>query len=170
MRNFVFYIFLALLLTLTACAGRINLEEATKSGAQQLTADNIDTLVAGNSLHMVSWDKSIEADIDFSESGKLNAINSVGEDSFGRWTTDDDKHMLCMKFRYWGEGATNCYKVFKSDDHYLLFNNDGTLANTFIPEREVEYTMADLNAGVLAQPPQGTKPKKKKHKVSYLHG
>ncbi len=164
MRNFAFYIFLALLLTLTACAGRISLEEATKAGAKQLSADNIDTLVAGNSLHMVSWDKSIEADIDFSESGKLNAINSVGEDTFGRWTTDDDKHMLCMKFKFWGEGATNCYKVFKSDDHYLLFNNDGTLANTFIPEHEVEYTMADLNAGVLAQPPQGTTTKKQKKK------
>lgn len=148
---------IVVLFSLNGCAGRINLEEASTAGAKQLSTDNIDTLVAGNSLHMVAWDKSIEADIDFSEDSKLNAINSVGEKTTGRWTTDDDKHMLCLKFQFWGDGATNCYKVFKDNDRYLLFNNDGTLANTFVPEREVNYTLADLNAGALAMAPPGSK-------------
>ncbi|MEN8258722.1 MAG: pentapeptide repeat-containing protein [Thermodesulfobacteriota bacterium] len=164
MKNFTFLLCIFLSFSLIGCAGRVNLDEAIKAGAKPLSADNIETLVSGNSLHMVSWDKSIEADIDFSEGGKLNALNSVGEDTFGRWTTDDDRHQLCMKFKFWGEGATNCYKVFKDGDQYFLFNNDGTLANTFVPERQVEYTLADSNAGILALPPPGSAPKKSKKK------
>jgi hypothetical protein len=160
MKNIALSLGIVLLFSLTGCAGRISLEEATKSGAKQLSADNIDTLVSGNSLHMVSWDKSIEADIDFSENGKLNALNSVGEETFGRWNTDDEQHKLCLKFKFWDDGATNCYKVFKDKDHYFLFNNDGTLANTFVPEREVQYTLADTNAGILALPPPSSTPKK----------
>lgn len=160
MKNIRIFLGLILLLSLAGCAGRINLDEATKSGATQLSADNIETVVSGNSLHMVSWDKAVEADIDFSENGKLNALNSVGEKTSGRWTTDDDKHQLCMQFKYWGNGTTNCFKVFKDNDRYLLFNNDGTLANTFVPEREVAYTQADTNAGVLALPPPGSNTRK----------
>ncbi|MDR9501916.1 MAG: hypothetical protein RI601_08995, partial [Desulfurivibrionaceae bacterium] len=144
---------LLLLFSLAGCAGRINLDQARQAGARQLSADNINTLVAGNSLHMVSWSKADEADIDFSEKGTLNAINSLGEKTHGRWTTDRDQNTLCLKFKFWGDGATNCFRVFKDEEHYLLFNNDGTLAHTFVPEYEVEYTLADLNAGVLAQPP-----------------
>ncbi len=164
MKNIAFCLCLVLLFSLAGCAGRINLEEATKTGANQLSAANIETLVTGNSLHMVAWDKSIEADIEFSENGKLNAINSVGEKTFGRWSTDDEGHKLCMKFKFWDNGATNCYKVFKDKDHYLLFNNDGTLANTFVPEREVAYTLADTNAGVLALPPPGSTTRKVRRK------
>ncbi len=156
---------LVLLFSLSGCAGRINLEEAVKAGANQLSAENIDTLVSGNSLHMVSWDKADEADIDFSDNGKLNAVNSVGESTFGRWSTDDEKHTLCLKFKHWGNGDTNCFKVFKDKEHYLLFNNDGTLANTFVPEREVEYTLADNNAGILAMPPPGSKPRRVAKKI-----
>lgn len=155
MKTIAFSLCLVLLFSLSGCARRINLEEATLGGATQLSADTIETLVTGNTLHMVSWDKSVEADIAFAEN-KLNAINSVGEKTFGRWTTDEKDHKLCLQFKFWGDGATNCFKVFKDNDHYLLFNNDGTLANTFVPEREVEYTQADMNAGSLALPPPGS--------------
>ena len=158
MKTIAFSLCLVLLFSLNGCARRINLEEATLGGATQLSADSIETLLTGNTLHMVSWDKSIEADITFADY-KLNATNSVGEKTFGRWTTDDKDHKLCLQFKLWGEGATNCFKIFKDNDHYLLFNNDGTLANTFVPEHEVEYTQADMNTEALALPPPGSSPK-----------
>ncbi|PLX47536.1 MAG: hypothetical protein C0613_13690 [Desulfobulbaceae bacterium] len=157
MKQISLFLTFVVLLTLSACAGRINVEEAAKAGAKQLSADNLDTLVSGNSLHMVAWDNSIEADVDFAENGKLNAVNSVGDKTFGRWHTDNERHMLCMQFKFWGAGDTNCYKVFQDKDRYLLFNNDGTLAQTFVPEKEVNYTLADINAGALAQPPPGSR-------------
>ncbi len=160
MKNIKITLCIVLLVSLCGCANRINLDGAIESGAKQLSADNIETVVSGNSLHMVSWDRSVEADISFQENGKLNALNSVGEKTFGRWTTDDEKNQLCMQFKYWGDGATNCFRVFKDNDRFLLFNNDGTLANTFVPEREVSYTQADTNAGVLALPPPGSNTKK----------
>ncbi|MBU0680947.1 MAG: pentapeptide repeat-containing protein [Proteobacteria bacterium] len=168
MKNIAFSLCLIFLFSLTGCAGRISLEEATQAGAHQLSADNIDTLVSGNSLHMVAWDKSIAADIEFSDNGKLDAINSTGEKTFGRWSTDDERHRLCLQFKFWDNGATNCYKVFKDQDHYLLFNNDGTLANTFVPEREIGYTLADMNAGVLGSPPPGSETTKVARKTRPL--
>lgn len=156
MKNISCTLCLVVLAFLTGCAGRINQQEAIQAGAKQLSSAHIDALVMGNTLHMQTWDKSIEADIQFADTGRLDAINSVGEKTFGRWNTDEDGHKLCLKFKYWDDGATNCYRVFKDKEHYLLFNNDGTLANTFMPEREVEINMADLNAGVLASPPPGS--------------
>ena len=115
----------------------------------------IKTLVAGNTLHMQSWDKVDKADVEFSaKGGKLNATNALGGKTWGRWRVTDDK--LCLEFRWFGghDGGMECFYVYNFKKRYHLFKPSGALVDTFVPEHQVEYTSADINVGIAGGVPR----------------
>ncbi len=151
---------LAILLVLSSCATRMDINNAREQGADQLNTSAIKKLVAGNTLFMESWDKSEKADVEFSEKGgKLLVANKLGGKASGRWRASDNK--LCIEFKWWGnDTGMECSSVHKLKDRYLLFKGDGTLTMTFVPEYEVEYTKSDANIGVMGGIPKEWSTKK----------
>ncbi len=145
--------FLICLLFLCGCTvNRPSIEEATAEGAQQLSKQNIKELLSSNELQMVSWDKSVEAMIQFNRGGKLTGKNNLGEATHGRWSTTDNNR-LCLQFRFWDDNVQSCYLVYKSGDQFLLYRS-GMLENRLISSEEVLGSLPDINSGVMGSPPQ----------------
>lgn len=146
-------LFLICLLFLSGCTvNRPSIEEATAEGAQQLSKQNIKELLSNNELQMVSWDKSVEAMIQFNRGGKLTGKNNLGEETHGRWSATDNNR-LCLNFKFWDDNVKTCYLVYKSGDQFLLYKS-GLLENKLIPSEEVLGSLPDINSGVMGSPPQ----------------
>ncbi len=121
---------LFLLVVLIGCGGRLTVKDAKESGARQLTGHNIDRLITGKTLHIVNWDKSVEADVTFSEGGKLSGKNNLGNQTDGRWRISKE-NMLCVRYDQWASADMRCYSVFKMDDEFKMFRADGGLDSNF---------------------------------------
>lgn len=136
----------------SGCTGyRPSIEEALEDGAKQLGKQNIKDLVMNSELQMVSWDKSIEAMIQFKRNGTLTGSNSVGETTTGTWSATGDNE-LCLKFRFWDDNRNRCYSIFKSGNTYLMFQS-GSMESTLIPSEDALSTLADMNVGIMGSPP-----------------
>lgn len=147
-------IFFALFFIAGCTANRPSIEEATADGATRLSKQNIKDLVMNNDLQMVSWDKSVEAMIEFNSGGKLVGRNNIGEATHGRWSASNE-NTLCLRFKFWDDNIQRCYQVFKDGDQYLLFRS-GVMENRLIPSEEVLNSLADSNVGIMGSPPPGS--------------
>ncbi len=134
-------LFLFFLVVLIGCGGRLTVKDAEESGARQLTGHNIQRLVTDKTLHIVNWDKSVEADVSFSEGGKLSGENNLGNQTDGRWRISKD-NMLCVRYEQWASADMRCYLIFQLDDEFKMFRPDGSLDSTF--------TVAGGSAGEIA--------------------
>ncbi len=153
-KTITFTILCLIFITAGCTVSRPTIEDATANGAKQLGKRNIKNLVMDHELKMVSWDKSVEASVQFKSGGKLVGRNNIGEESHGRWSANSE-NKLCLKFRFWGNNIKHCYDVYKSNDEYLLFSN-GMMENTLIPNEEILSSLEDDNVGVLGNPPPGS--------------
>lgn len=126
----IFYLFLVLLVVLPGCSKRLHSKGAAEQGAQQLSYDDILGLVSEKTLHIVNWDKSVEADVTLYGSGKVAAVNNLGHKSDGKWKVDKD-NTLCIRYDQWANRDMQCYTVFKMDDGFTMFRPDGGLESTF---------------------------------------
>lgn len=162
MKNILALFLVCLFFIASGCTGyRPTIEEAQADGAEQLGKQNLKDLVMNRELQMVSWDKSIEAMIQFNRNGTLTGSNSVGETSTGHWSATADNE-LCLKFKNWDDNRNRCYTIFKSGNQYLMFHS-GSMENTLIPSEDALSTLADMNVGILGSPPptKSRKPAKK---------
>lgn len=158
MKNILQLFFICLIFITSGCTNyRPSMEEATADGAKQLGKQNIKELVMNNELQMISWDKSIDALIQFDSNGKLIATNSIGDATHGRWSATAE-NKLCLKFKFWDDNRSNCYTLFQSGDQYLMFRA-GVMENTLLANKERLPALADMNVGVLGTPPVA-RPKK----------
>lgn len=126
----IIYLFLVLLVVLPGCGKRLTVKDAAEDGAKQLSYDDILGLVSEKTLHIVSWDKSVEADVTLSGSGKVAAVNSLGHKSEGKWKVDTD-NTLCIRYDQWANREMQCFTVYKMDDDYRMFRPDGGMESTF---------------------------------------
>ncbi|MBU0967248.1 MAG: pentapeptide repeat-containing protein [Proteobacteria bacterium] len=121
---------LVLLVVLPGCSKNLHTDDAVEQGAKQLSYDDILVLVSEKTLHIVSWDKSVEADATLYGSGKVAAVNNLGHKSDGKWKVDKD-NTLCIRYDQWANRDMQCYSVYKMDDGFKMFRADGGLESTF---------------------------------------
>jgi uncharacterized protein YjbI with pentapeptide repeats len=129
-RKYIFPLCLVLLLALAGCSKRPHSTDALQEGARQLGYEEILVLLTDKSLHIVNWDKSVEADVTFAGSGKLSGENNVGEKTGGRWKVEKD-NTLCIRYDQWAERSMQCYAVYEKDEGFQMFRADGGLESTF---------------------------------------
>ena len=114
----------------------MTIKNARKAGAKQLTGNQLIQLVSDNTLHMTTWDQSLEADVFCQENGQIQAENNKGESSDGRWQISKGDQ-LCLQFKDWGDGDKICYSILEMNDSYQAFRGDGGLEYTFTLSHEV---------------------------------
>ena len=151
---------LFLLVVLIGCAGRMTVQDAKESGARQLTGHNIQRLISDKTLHIVNWDKSVEADVSFSQQGKLSGENNLGNQTEGRWRIAKDD-MLCIRYEQWASADMRCYAVFKMDDEFTMFRADGGLDSTFTVIGGYDGEIVYSNVGLGQSMPGSTAPPRK---------
>ena len=159
-------LFLLFLFVFCGCAKILTIKNARKAGAKQLTGNQLIQLVSGNTLHMTTWDQSLEADVFCQENGRIQAENSQGESSGGRWQISQGDQ-LCLQFKDWGDGDKICYSILKINDSYQAFRGDGGLEYTFTLSSEVfndSFESASPTKKAVAPPVQATK----KHWYDFL--
>ena len=151
-KNILF--FLLFVFVFCGCAKNITIKNARKAGARQLTGNQLIRLASDNTLHMTTWDQSLKADVFCQASGRIQAENSQGESSGGRWQiSKGDK--LCLQFKDWGDGDKTCYSILKMNNGYQAFRGDGGLEYTFTLSHEVfndSYELATTAEKTVASP------------------
>jgi uncharacterized protein YjbI with pentapeptide repeats len=129
-RKHIFLLCLVPLLSLAGCSKRPLSTDALQEGARQLGYEEILALITDKSLHIVNWDKSVEADVAFAGSGKLSGENNLGQKTDGRWKVEKD-NTLCIRYDQWAERSMLCYAVYQKDEGFQMFRADGGLESTF---------------------------------------
>lgn len=147
-RKNILYLGLALFLFLPGCSSTmLQVKDASEQGAQQLSYDDIHTLVSGKRVHIAHWDKSIEADVSFYNSGKLAADNSAGQKTEGKWQVTKD-NTLCLRYDQWANREMQCYSLYKMDDGFKMFRSDGGLESTLAVTSDIAPESADSGVGL----------------------
>lgn len=150
LRNHILF-FTALTLLFAGCA--VNSRNQMEAmGLSALSAEELYSLLADNTLHLTSTD--FDGKILFLQSGSLSARNRDNEKDSGEWdiTTDSE---LCIEFDTWFYGDRQCYTLFPDNkkDGYVFFTANGARS---------------YNAIQLSSTPDGLRPPKKRKKESYL--
>ena len=125
------YLFLILLFLLPGCGKRLNINDARDEGAKELSGQQIKNLVTDQNLHIVHWDKSVEADVHFHSGGKITAENNLGNETKGKWRVDRENR-LCVRYDKWAENDMRCYSILRIDDTYNMFTEGGGLDSFFV--------------------------------------
>ena len=108
---------------ITGC-GPATSNKAARLNHIELNAEQLYTLVAGNSLILSSYDFS--GTVYFDESGLLSGVDNQNQEDVGRWDISD-KDQLCLKFKLWYFGDIKCYTVFNNPqaDRLTFFTSNG---------------------------------------------
>ncbi len=116
-----------LLLLLGGCAGKA-INKAIEEGGKKLSAAELTTLVAGNTLKMAEY--GVSAKVECFPNGKLYAINSEQVESAGSWQVDGQDR-LCLRFKRLGGSESFCGVVYQVGDEYREFTDNGALSGSF---------------------------------------
>lgn len=113
---------IALPLLLTHCMGHDVKPAALEASAQILSTAQLRELIDGSSISMNGYGQT--ATVDFGQDGSLTGSNRTGEKDSGQWKLVEDE--LCLRFKKWGSGDANCYRVVEREGkRYELFNRKG---------------------------------------------
>ncbi len=115
--------FIVLILFLNGCTpGTRN--QLIEKEQYPLTAEQLFTTVADNSLHLASID--FDAILYFQQNGVLSAIDRLDNMDTGKWDITNENE-LCLKFRVWYYGDSKCYSVFhgQKPDSFIFFTGNG---------------------------------------------
>lgn len=106
---------------LTHCASH-DLDSTALNGGKVLTAPQLKDLVHGSSMSLEGYGQT--ATVEFNQDGSLKGSNRAGEKDTGQWKVIKDE--LCLRFKKWGAGDINCYRVVERvGQKYELFNRKG---------------------------------------------
>ncbi len=115
--------FIVLILFLNGCTpGTRN--QLIEKEQYPLTAEQLFTTVADNSLHLASID--FDAILYFQQNGVLSAIDRLDNMDTGKWDITNENE-ICLKFRIWYYGDSKCYSVFHAQkpDSFIFFTKNG---------------------------------------------
>jgi len=125
-----FILALPLALMLAACGPKA-LDTTIKEGGKKLSADEITSLVSGNTLHMEEY--GLKAKIQCFANGKLTGSNTENTKTVGRWQVDE-REQLCLRFERLGGAEDFCYAIYQVGDEYRQIASNGALIGTFTIE------------------------------------
>lgn len=112
-----------LILFLTGCAPSTS-TQLEKQGQTPLSAEQLFTLIADNSLYLES--ANFDATVYFSKNGAISASDRFNNRDSGKWDISSE-NQLCLKFRVWYYGDVKCYSVFRDQnpDSFVFFTENG---------------------------------------------
>jgi len=111
-------------------------KQMLKEGQHPLSAEELFSLITDNSLYLESTDFS--GTVFFQSDGYLAGRDRLNNRDSGKWDISSE-NLLCLKFRIWYYGDTNCYSVFPDQkaDSFVFFTENGARYYT------AEYMTAD---------------------------
>ena len=115
--------FILIVLLLSGCTSNTQ-SQLTAKGQQKLSAEELFTIVADNSLHLEAV--NFNATVYFQKNGLLSAEDRLKNMDTGKWDISSDNE-LCLKFRIWYYGDSKCYSVFRGQktDSFIFFTTNG---------------------------------------------
>ena len=117
--------FMALLvagLLLTGC-GPTTVDRLTKDkGAHQVPAQEVLSLVKGNTLFLHSYNE--DSHLFFEHSGRLFGLDTVSGKDKGKWDVSDNGE-LCLRMDKWWYGDLRCFEVFTMSSQEMVYLADG---------------------------------------------
>lgn len=119
--------FCCILIPLTACTP-VSQSQYEKKGLRPLETSAIEKLLSGITLQLESID--FNASVSFQEDKQIIAKDQWGEEDTGSWSLEPEDR-ICMKFRSWYYGDTNCFHIIEENRNKILF---------FTPNGAIRYT------------------------------
>lgn len=118
-----------LLIPLAACAP-VSQSQYEKRGLEPLDTSAIEKLLAGTTFQLESID--FNGSVFFRENMKIAAKDQWGGEDSGSWSLEPEDR-ICIKFRSWYFGDTNCYRIIEENNNKILFfSSNGAIRYTGI--------------------------------------
>lgn len=143
--------FFLISLLLYGC-GPTGVKKLSETGADQLTASEILTLVDNNTLFIHSFGE--DSYLYFDHSSKLFGKDIYNNKDIGKWDVSEAGE-LCLRMDKWWYGDMRCFHVLRTEDQYHLANATGVL------EYSAEQSIGDAKSLYYA-----VKKKRKSHRRS----
>lgn len=157
MNRVVYLLMFSLLFVLSGC-GPITSKQALKQENVELDAEQIYTIVSGNSLILTAYD--FGGTVYFDPSGLLSAVDNLDQRDIGKWDLTED-NQLCLKFRLWYYADIKCYTVFN--------NTQAEKLTFFTPNGAAYYTAMSVQgdpAALAKQIEKASPPKSVRRQIS----
>jgi len=112
-----------LFLILNGCAPATK-NQMIKQGQSPLSAEQLFTLIVGNSLYLES--DNFDATLYFFKNGAFSASDRFNNKDSGKWDISSEDQ-FCLKFKVWYYGDMKCYSVFhnQTPDSLIFFTENG---------------------------------------------
>ncbi len=121
------FLLVILLTALTGCATSNINKLVAEEGGEQLTPDQVLTVVEGNTVHLSGYDSDAYLFLD--QSGRAFAVDTWNEKDLGQWDVSELGE-LCFRMQNWWYSDLNCYQMYRVDNGYKLTNDKGLIKFT----------------------------------------
>lgn len=118
------FLMLFLLIAVSGCATTNVNKLVAQKGGEQLTPEQVLSLVEGNTLRLTGHDT--DAYLYMDRSGRTFAADVYHNKDIGQWDVSDLGE-FCVRMQNWWYSDLICYLMYQVEDTYKLTNNDGLI-------------------------------------------
>lgn len=118
------FLALLLLITVAGCAPTNVNKLVAEKGGEQLTPEQVLSLVEGNTLQLTGYDT--DAYLYMDRSGKTFAVDVYNNKDLGQWDVSEHGE-LCIRMQNWWYTDLLCYLVYQVGDTYKLTTSNGII-------------------------------------------
>jgi len=118
------FLALFLLITVAGCAPTNVNKLVAEKGGEQLTPEQVLSLVEGNTLQLQGFDT--DAYLFMDRSGKTFAVDIYNNKDLGQWDVSEQGE-LCIRMQNWWYTDLTCYLVYQVGDTYKLVTSNGII-------------------------------------------
>jgi len=115
---------LLLLITVAGCAPTNVNKLVAEKGGEQLTPEQVLSLVEGNTLQLTGYDT--DAYLYMDRSGRTFAVDIYNNKDLGQWDVSEEGE-FCIRMQNWWYTDLICYKVYQVGDTYKLTDSNGLI-------------------------------------------
>jgi len=115
---------LLLFISVAGCAPTNVNKLVAEKGGEQLTPDQVLSLVEGNTLQLQGYDT--DAYLYMDRSGKTFAVDVYNNKDLGQWDVSDQGE-FCIRMQNWWYTDLICYMVYQIGDTYKLTDSNGLI-------------------------------------------
>ncbi len=118
------FLMLLLFIAVSGCATTNVNKLVAQKGGEQLTPEQVLSLVEGNTLRLTGYDT--DAYLYMDRSGKTFAVDVYNNKDLGQWDVSDLGE-FCIRMQNWWYSDLTCYQMYQVGDTYKLTNTDGLI-------------------------------------------
>jgi hypothetical protein len=115
---------LVLLLVVSGCAPTNVNKLVKEKGGEQLSPEQVLTLVEGNTIELTGYDSDTFLYLD--RSGRTFAVDVYNNKDVGQWDVSDLGE-FCVRMQNWWYADLNCYQMYDIEGSYKLTGSDGII-------------------------------------------